>query len=312
MNFNIEQIPDDWEALVGAGIMLTQNMDQNRWALGDLAGTKVAKTYGEDALGKFASEIGMARAKTLYEYRRISGRYQNSIRMEFSEALTWSHFQAATRAGDLAEEFLARAADEGWPVAELARQIDATMQKATRDVMVAIADGQYSVIYADPPWRYEHIETENRAIENHYPTMELADICALPVGGLAAEDAVLFMWATSPKLAEAMQVVEAWGFNYRTSMVWVKHAIGMGYYARQRHELLLIATKGQPRVPPPAARPDSVQEWPRGRHSEKPEVFYELIEQMYPDWPRIELFARARREGWDAWGNEVAMTEECA
>jgi N6-adenosine-specific RNA methylase IME4 len=175
-----------------------------------------------------------------------------------------------------------------------------------REALQDVPAGQYRVIYADPPWRYEHVETENRAIENHYPTLELAEICALPVSTLAADDAVLFMWATSPKLAEAMQVIEAWGFNYRTCMVWVKDAIGMGYYARQRHELLLIAVKGHPPVPATDARPDSVQEWPRGRHSEKPHLFYDLIERMYPNWARLELFARNTREGWDCWGNEVA------
>jgi len=164
----------------------------------------------------------------------------------------------------------------------------------------------FPVIYADPPWRYEHIKTENRAIENQYPTMELDDICALPVSALATPDAVLFLWATSPKLAEAMRVLDAWGFVYRTSMVWVKDQIGMGYYARQRHELLLIATKGNPPVPEPAVRPDSVVTAPRGEHSAKPPVFYELIEAMYPEFQRIELFCRSPRTGWKAWGNQAA------
>ena len=175
-----------------------------------------------------------------------------------------------------------------------------------REALNATPADEYRVIYADPPWRYEYAESDNRAIENHYPTLSHEEICELPVSGLAADDAVLFMWATSPKLAEAMHVMEAWGFNYRTSMVWVKDAIGMGYYARQRHELLLIATKGHPPVPAVDARPDSVQEYPRGQHSAKPEAFYELIERMYPNWPRIELFARVPREGWAQWGNEVA------
>jgi N6-adenosine-specific RNA methylase IME4 len=174
-----------------------------------------------------------------------------------------------------------------------------------REALQDVPAGQYRVIYADPPWRYEHVETENRAIENHYPTLELAEICALPVSALAADDALLFLWATSPKLAEAMQVIEAWGFNYRTCMVWVKDVIGMGYYARQRHELLLIAVKGHPPVPATAARPDSVQEWPRGRHSEKPHLFYDLIERMYPNWARLELFARNTRAGWACLGNEI-------
>lgn len=165
---------------------------------------------------------------------------------------------------------------------------------------------RYPVIYADPPWRYEFSRLASQGIENHYPTLEVEEICALPVGDLATPDAVLFLWSPSPKLAEAMAVIEAWGFTQRTSMVWVKDKPGVGYYARQRHELLLIATRGDPPTPPPAARPDSVVEAPRGKHSAKPRVVAALIERMFPRLPRVELFCRGRpRPGWNAWGNEV-------
>lgn len=164
---------------------------------------------------------------------------------------------------------------------------------------------RYPVVYADPPWRYEHSVSSSRDIENQYPTMELADICALPVGDIALDDAVLFMWATNPKLEEALQVIEAWGFRYRTNMVWVKDRIGMGYYARQKHELLLIATRGELPTPEPSSRPPSVIEGPRTEHSRKPPEVYCIIDQMYPDLPKIELFARTNPEGWDTWGNQV-------
>jgi N6-adenosine-specific RNA methylase IME4 len=164
--------------------------------------------------------------------------------------------------------------------------------------------GRFPVLYADPPWRYEHVKTNSRSIENQYPTMELSEICGLKVASIATPDAILFLWATSPKLAEAMKVLEAWGFTYRTCMVWVKNKVGMGYYARQQHELLLIATIGSPPVPPESARPSSVVTRPRGEHSAKPPVFYEIIERMYPELKRIELFCRAPREGWTAWGNQ--------
>jgi len=165
--------------------------------------------------------------------------------------------------------------------------------------------GSFAVIYADPPWLYEHCETENRSIENHYPTMSLNAICALPVAKLATDDAVLFLWATSPKLAEAMRVIDSWGFTYRTCAVWVKNKIGMGYYYRQRHELLLVATRGKVPVPAPADRPDSVIESPTGKHSQKPALAAEQIERMYPSLPRVELFCRSPRAGWSAWGNQA-------
>ena len=160
------------------------------------------------------------------------------------------------------------------------------------------------MIYCDPPWRYEHIETESRAIENQYPTMALDEICALPVSEIALDDCVLFMWTTSPKLAEAFDVLRAWGFDYRTCAVWDKEVIGMGYYFRQQHELLLVATKGSPITPLPSNRPASVIRSRREEHSKKPALFYELIEQMYGELPRVELFCRSPREGWAVWGNQ--------
>lgn len=163
---------------------------------------------------------------------------------------------------------------------------------------------RFPIIYADPPWEYEHTKTDNRRIDNHYPTMTLADICALPVANVAAPDAVLFLWATSPKLEEALQVMRAWGFTYRTNMVWVKPQIGMGYYARQQHELLLIGARGSLPVPEPANRPNSALTSPRTEHSRKPGEYYDIIERMYPEYARIELFSRTQREGWAAWGNQ--------
>ena len=164
---------------------------------------------------------------------------------------------------------------------------------------------RYPVVYADPPWQYEHVRTASQAIENHYPTLSLDLICALPVQLCATDDAMLFLWATSPKLSEAMTVIEAWGFTYRTCAVWDKGQIGMGYYFRQQHELLLVAARGAPPMPAMGDRPASVIRAPRGDHSVKPEVFYRLIEQMYPTFPKLELFARSAREGWAVWGNQA-------
>jgi N6-adenosine-specific RNA methylase IME4 len=165
--------------------------------------------------------------------------------------------------------------------------------------------GPWPVLYADPPWRYEHCESESRAIENQYPTMTLKEICALPVPGICTPDAILFLWATSPKLAEALEVVAAWGFIYRTCAVWTKPQIGMGYYFRQQHELLLVATRGSPPTPPPEARLPSVFHADRGAHSAKPEALRLAIEAMYPTLPRVEMFARAASKGWATWGNQA-------
>ena len=168
-----------------------------------------------------------------------------------------------------------------------------------------LPDGTYSVLLCDPPWQYEHVKTRSRSIERRYATMETADICALPIAELAADDAVLFLWATAPKLDEAMQVMRAWGFSYRTNMCWDKMIDGMGFYWRQRHELLLLGTCGTPGTPAPDVRPSSVLRIRRKEHSVKPDEVYDMIEALYPDRTRIELFARTAREGWDAWGAEA-------
>lgn len=165
---------------------------------------------------------------------------------------------------------------------------------------------KYPIIYADPPWRYESapMGSPTREIENHYPTMSLDEICALPVGDLAHEDAILYIWATAPKLAECLKVVEAWGFEYRTNLVWDKEKIGMGYYARSQHELLLVCRRGQFPPPKPGTQPSSVYREARGEHSAKPEFYYEMIEAAYPGLPKIELFCRSPRDGWAVWGNQ--------
>jgi len=170
------------------------------------------------------------------------------------------------------------------------------------------SDRRYAVLYADPPWHFEVYNEESgieRAAGNHYSTMSLDEICALPALNLASPDAALFMWTTVPHLLESFDVLAAWGFEYRTNIVWVKDKIGLGYFVRNQHELLLVATRGDMPSPSPANRPPSVIHAPRREHSRKPDEAYELIERMYPGLPKLELFARQARPGWSAWGNEM-------
>ena len=165
--------------------------------------------------------------------------------------------------------------------------------------------GKFSIIYADPPWQYEHETQGRQEIENIYPTMLLGDIMKLPINEIAMENCILFLWCPNPKVGEAIDVVKAWGFDYRTNSVWVKDRIGMGYYNRQQHEMLMIAVKGNMPTPDPVNRPPSVIEAPRREHSRKPDEVYEMIEKMYPDLRKVELFARHTHPGWIVWGNEV-------
>jgi N6-adenosine-specific RNA methylase IME4 len=167
-----------------------------------------------------------------------------------------------------------------------------------------IPTGKYEVIYADPPWRYDFSETKSRDIENQYPTMTVEEIAELQIP--SADNAVLFLWATAPKLPEAFEVLNAWGFQYKTCAVWDKEKIGMGYWFRGQHELLLVGVKGQVSPPSPQTRQSSIYRESRGEHSAKPEHYYKLIETMFPDCSCLELFARKRHsERWEVWGNQL-------
>lgn len=170
--------------------------------------------------------------------------------------------------------------------------------------IAALPVEKYRVIYADPPWRLDY-KVDSRAIENHYRTMDDESICALPVPDLCDDNAALFLWGINAKLDIAFQVIQAWGFTYRVNIAWVKDKIGNGWYVRNQHEILLIATRGDLPTPNAPNRPPSILYSPRLEHSQKPHKFYEIMENMYPITPRIELFARNKREGWDRWGNEA-------
>jgi N6-adenosine-specific RNA methylase IME4 len=175
--------------------------------------------------------------------------------------------------------------------------------------VAALPDDVFRVIYADPPWKYgdERVGVaESTAAEHHYPTMPVADICALPVREIAASDAVLFLWATFPLLPDALAVVTAWGFKYKTAFVWAKGRPNMGHYHQADAELLLVATRGSC-TPDVDTRETQVQLVKRtGRHSAKPEDFRDMIDRMYPHGARVELFARsAAPDGWCVWGNEA-------
>jgi N6-adenosine-specific RNA methylase IME4 len=179
------------------------------------------------------------------------------------------------------------------------------LQRKIRTETPPFPRDKFSLVYADPPWSFEFVPAENRAVQNHYPTMSFEQLSLLPVWSIAEDNCVLAMWAPACKLDEALRLIKAWGFTYRTCAVWTKDKLGLGYYFRNQHELLLIAIKGEPATPKPEDRSSSVINAPRTIHSEKPDQAYEILERMYPDFRRIELFARKTRPGWAAWGNQL-------
>jgi N6-adenosine-specific RNA methylase IME4 len=165
----------------------------------------------------------------------------------------------------------------------------------------------YDVILADPPWKFASNSKAKpgRNALRHYECMTPGDIAGMPVKDIAAKDSVLFMWVTVPFLDAGIRVMGEWGFKYKSNMVWVKGRVGMGYWARNRHEHVLIGRRGKFPAPHPSKRRDSVIEGQQREHSRKPDALHEYIEECWPGAFRLELFARQRREGWDAWGNET-------
>lgn len=173
-------------------------------------------------------------------------------------------------------------------------------------------DKKYNVVYADPPWRYnDKMKSQGGGAEGHYQTMNIEEIKALDVEGITTEDATLFIWVTFPLLQEGLDVIKAWGFKYKTvAFTWVKrnqtndsYFLGMGHWTRSNAELCLLGVKGKPKRVSGGVR--SVLDSRRLRHSEKPNEARQRIVKLMGDVPRIELFARDHREGFDIWGNEL-------
>ena len=190
---------------------------------------------------------------------------------------------------------------------ELKRQQHAASMAASPQ----LPTGKYRVIYADPPWKYNNsgviTETDNYGrAARHYPTMSISELCAMgdTVKDMAEDNAVLFMWVTSPLLEECFNVIRSWGFQYKTSFIWDKIAHNFGHYNSVRHELLLICTRGSCTPDAPTLY-DSVVSIQRGAHSEKPEEFRRIIDDLYTYGQRVELFARRAADGWDTWGNQA-------
>ena len=169
---------------------------------------------------------------------------------------------------------------------------------------------KYQVIYADPPWDYQQCRLSGSA-KKHYPTMRIEELCALPVAEIADRDCALFLWATFPQLPEALWLIQAWGFEYKTvAFVWLKQNrkaltwfYGLGFWTRSNAEICLLATKGHPKRQSAGIHQLVIS--PVERHSKKPDEVREKIVALMGDVPRIELFARQQTPGWDVWGNEV-------
>ena len=270
--------------------------DASLWWWGDYI------NFGERKYGQVYSQ---ALEESDYSYGTLANASSLCNKFESSrrrENLPISFHQEVMSLPPIEQDVLLdRCVDKGWTRNELRGEIRKNRKEfAIKEMPI----GVYDLIYCDPPWRYDFAETDNRKIENQYPTMSVDEICDMKLPNIA-NDALLLMWGTAPKLLEAISVIDSWGFTYKTHGIWDKETIGMGYWFRGQHELLLVATKGTFSPPNPENRKPSVFREAKTSHSTKPSFFYEWINKSFPLSRKIELFARAKYDDtWEVWGNE--------
>jgi len=218
---------------------------------------------------------------------------------------------------EVVEDWVAEVEEKEWTVEQFeaallasqvapkdARTDDPLDEPCTVDDLKTLATQgkKFGCIYADPPWGYSNQATR-AATDNHYPTMTVEEIAELPIGDLAAERSHLWLWTTNAFLFECPKLFSAWGFEFKSSYIWVKTQIGIGNYLRNAHEFLLLAIRGG--LTGAARDVRSWDEYPRGEHSSKPErIRVEVVERLSPG-PHLELFGRKPVHGWTVWGNQI-------
>lgn len=247
-----------------------------------------------------AEETGYDK-NTLRQYKQVSEQIKSDTRVS---DLGYSHHrEVASLTPEKQTEFLNKAVEEKLSVRELREEIRKDGIVFNSDVK--LPEGKYQVIYADPPWKYGNSMPEYFTEQaNHYPLMTIEEICNMPVRNISDNNAVLFLWVTSPILEESFEVIKAWGFEYKTSFIWDKIKHNMGHYSSVRHEILLLCIKGSYPIQNKKLY-DSVLSLERTEHSKKPEFYYEMIEDLYPDSNKIELFSRNERKEWRVYGNQL-------
>lgn len=276
------------------------------WYIGDWLSACKGETWGYGDLATLCEEMGW-NYDTARTYKSVCDAFELSNRFD---NLSYTHHQVAQ--GPDQQELLEWAAENDASTSELRHE-----KRRRGDIALNSAPppkGKYRVIYGDPPWMYnsgdQHgTESQETVLGTHYQSMSTDAICRLEVAEgkhvsqIADDNCVLFLWATSPTLPEALQVVEAWRFEYKASMVWDKVKHNVGHYVSVRHEILLICTKGNPPKVPKLV--DSVYVEERTEHSRKPEYFRSLITELFKG-PRIELWCRGDApKGWSTWGKQA-------
>jgi len=269
------------------------------WWLGDLlyfGDRKYGEMYSQ-VLDEFDYEYGTLRiAKFVCGEIELLRRHNN---LSFA-----MHQEVASLEPEIQDKLLRKAEENHLTRRELRAEVRKTKYQIQK---VELPDGKYNVIYADPPWEYgNEMPSYFTEQDDYYSSMSIEQLCNLPIKKISADNTILFLWVTSPILEESFEVINAWGFKYKTSFVWDKVKHNMGHYNSVRHEFLLVCMKGsyQPEI---NKLFDSVQTIERNGHSEKPEEFRKIIETLYPSGKKIELFATKKIKNWESYGNQLSQ-----
>lgn len=282
------------------------------WDIGDWWNR--GEAYGERAQIVTASTWTGPKHKLCRDAGAVAKRFPVAKRLD---TLAWWHHQiVASLPDDQAIPLLqwCEQAEQPPTASELRVRIkqarrddrERELAEATEEAARVLGSKLYGVIYADPPWRFKPYSEEagsDRAADNHYPTMTIDDIAEIEPP--SATDCVLFLWVTVPMLALGIKLMHRWGFEYKSACAWDKVVPGTGYWFRNQLELLLIGTRGSVPAPAMGSQPAQVHSIKRGKHSAKPDAFSDMIATMFPHTPKLEMFARKKREGWDTWGNQT-------
>lgn len=299
---------DEWMQL---GSMLRDVESGSQWWIGDWF------NYGEDNLSvKYDQALDATAYENRGSLRNIAYVARNVDITERREDLSFTHHQeVVAMEKEERQRILEEAAKKGWTIKQTRAAVQSYKRlkdsplidlpdgcRVVSDLQELIDDGEvFSTVYADPPWRYGNQGTR-AATDNHYTTMTVDEICALPVAQVADTNAHLHLWTTNAFLFEAKRVIEAWGFEYKSCFVWCKKQMGIGNYWRVSHEFLLLGIRGSLSFQNRAQM--SWAEIERGEHSEKPEEIRRKVELVSPG-PYLEMFGRITRPGWTVFGNEV-------
>lgn len=304
--------PSEWQ---NYGEILKRIDEAKQWAIGDWLVD--GKSHYGDGLYERAAGIVDYTPQVLNDFKSIADKFQISCR---HEKLTFQHHKEVASLKkthrpdtgkwkvsnepdtDKMQEFLGKAEKEKLSVRELRDAVKKHKQRQDEEIRLANDPEKYSVIYCDPPWKYSNDGFEMSAAKQ-YNTISIAELKNMGIERLANDNCVMFMWATNPLLKEAIELMNFWGFEYKTNLVWVKTKHTAGFYVYGQHELLLIGVKGS--MLPTGEKFKSVISGDNNKHSQKPENVYKTIEKMYPGTKYIELFARNKRDGWVSWGEET-------